>query len=223
MIPVRVPLTIPNRIPVPRPGWLPYGCRVWYAMDEAAGSVLTDLSGNGIDGTVTGAVWASGPRDGNVLSFNGTSTRVNLALVMGGVDHSYEFWVAPTSTGAIVFLFECETTRQIIRIAADRTTNVWQSGAHAFTPVLADGVWAHVCYVLANGALPIMYVNGVPFTEAVNWAGAAVGGQVKVGSAFGGLVSFYKGLMGGFRAYDRAVSAVEVSTLFDAERARYGI
>src|SRR3954469_13489395 len=49
-----------------------------YSFDQASGAVLSDLSGNGHDGTISGATWTSGGRYGGALSFNGTNASVGL-------------------------------------------------------------------------------------------------------------------------------------------------
>ena len=48
-----------------------------YAFDDGSGSVLSDASGNGHDGTISGATWTSG-HDGGALSFNGSNASVDL-------------------------------------------------------------------------------------------------------------------------------------------------
>ena len=50
-----------------------------YSMNQAAGSVLADLSGNGNNGTlINGPLWLSG-KNGTALSFNGSNQRVDIA------------------------------------------------------------------------------------------------------------------------------------------------
>src|SRR5262245_6948365 len=48
-----------------------------FNFDEAAGSVLRDLSGNGNHGTITRATWAPG-KFGSALAFNGTNAMVSV-------------------------------------------------------------------------------------------------------------------------------------------------
>ena len=63
-------------LPGPLPDRLP-GLVAAYAFDDGSGSVLSDASGNGHDGTISGATWTSG-HDGGALSFNGSNASVDL-------------------------------------------------------------------------------------------------------------------------------------------------
>src|SRR3954468_4696149 len=55
----------------------PSGLVAAYSFDDGSGTTLTDVSGHGHDGTVSGASWASG-HSGGALSFDGTSNAVSL-------------------------------------------------------------------------------------------------------------------------------------------------
>src|SRR6185437_3495139 len=48
-----------------------------YSFDEGSGSTVADASGNGNNGTVTNGSWTTGVH-GDALSFNGSSTIVNV-------------------------------------------------------------------------------------------------------------------------------------------------
>ena len=58
-------------------GGAPPGLVAAYAFDEATGSTVSDASGNGNTGTISGATWTSG-RYSYGLAFNGSSARVNV-------------------------------------------------------------------------------------------------------------------------------------------------
>jgi hypothetical protein len=62
---------------VPLPARAAGGLVAAYAFDEAAGNTLSDASGNGNTGTISGATWTSG-RYSYGLAFNGSSARVNV-------------------------------------------------------------------------------------------------------------------------------------------------
>ena len=49
-----------------------------YSFNEGAGTTVADASGNGNTGTIVGATWTTAGKYGNALSFNGTSSYVNL-------------------------------------------------------------------------------------------------------------------------------------------------
>ena len=51
----------------------PTGLVAAYGFDEGSGTTVTDQSGNGNTGTVTGTTWAATGKYGKALQFNGTA------------------------------------------------------------------------------------------------------------------------------------------------------
>src|SRR5262249_48117924 len=51
----------------------PTGLVAAYGFNEGAGTVLTDISGNGNTGTISGATWTTAGKFGGALQFNGTN------------------------------------------------------------------------------------------------------------------------------------------------------
>ena len=49
-----------------------------YGFNEGSGTVVTDLSGNGNNGTITTATWSASGKFGSALSFNGTNSWVTV-------------------------------------------------------------------------------------------------------------------------------------------------
>ena len=56
----------------------PSGLVAAYGFEEGSGTTVTDASGNGNTGTISGATWTTAGKFGNALSFNGTSSRVTI-------------------------------------------------------------------------------------------------------------------------------------------------
>src|SRR3954470_5776160 len=75
-----------------------------YSFDATSGTILADVSGNGNDGTLSGAVWAAGGKNGGAISFDGAGDLVSvpdsasLDLKSG---MTIEAWVRPTQLGAM--------------------------------------------------------------------------------------------------------------------------
>ena len=73
-----------------------------YGFDEGTGTTLTDNSGRGHTGTISGATWATAGRFGNALTFDGVNDWVTVAdanaldLTTG---MTLEAWVYPTASG----------------------------------------------------------------------------------------------------------------------------
>ena len=71
-----------------------------YSFDEGAGTTATDASGNNNTGTLVGATWTGSGKINGALSFNGTSSRVdvpNAASLQLTTAMTLEAWVNPTT------------------------------------------------------------------------------------------------------------------------------
>src|SRR6266481_1658505 len=72
-----------------------------YNFNEGSGPTVTDLSGHNLTGTIVGATWTNQGKYGNALSFNGTSSYVDLgnpaALQLTG-SMTLEAWVKAAAT-----------------------------------------------------------------------------------------------------------------------------
>ena len=67
----------------------------YWSFDEGSGAVAGDASGNGKNGTISGASWTDGKR-GQALSFNGTNNYVDAGNVGSGVK-TISFWIKADS------------------------------------------------------------------------------------------------------------------------------
>ena len=225
-----IPLTRPNLVvpvvPSLVPNWIPAGCRVWYGMQEGAGPGLSDLSGNGVDGVISGASWEAGPGEGWVLSFDGADDYVTLSPVIAAGGKTFEFWIKP---GVVTwgYLSDVANGRLLIRFDTGYSGKMSLSNAgtaYVFTTVLQVGLWYHLVLSIIVGETPVLYVNGIAETAAGASASTAVGGAVVLGAyCVDPLTNEYTGKMGLFRLFDRGLSAVEAGVLFAHDRARYGI
>ena len=75
-----------------------------YSFNEGSGTTISDASGHGLTGTITGASWTTQGRFGNALSFNGTNAMVTVAsnaLLNLTTGMTLEAWVFPTAQGTL--------------------------------------------------------------------------------------------------------------------------
>src|SRR5262249_21151325 len=87
----------------------PGGLVASYSFNEGGGTTVADGSGHGVTATISGATWTSGGRYGNALSFDGTTSFVDLgnpaALQLTGT-MTLEAWVKaaanPPDDGMII-------------------------------------------------------------------------------------------------------------------------
>ena len=71
-----------------------------YSFNEGTGTVVTDVSGNSNNGTIGTATWSTSGRYGSALSFNGSTSRVDIpdsASLDLTTGMTIEAWVRPTT------------------------------------------------------------------------------------------------------------------------------
>ena len=81
----------------------PSGLVAAYGFDEGSGTTVTDASGNGNNGTITNATWATSGKYGDALQFNGTNALVTVpdaASLHLSSGMTLEAWVNPSTVNA---------------------------------------------------------------------------------------------------------------------------
>src|SRR6266850_6648920 len=201
-----------------------------YSFNEGSGGTVADSSGNNLTGTIVGATWTTGGRYGNALSFNGTSSYVDLgnpaALQLTG-SITLEAWVNaaanPADDGQIVaksngsagwqFKTSPDTGPHTFGLAVSgNSSSVTQRYS---TTVRSLNTWYHVAgvYNATTGTMDI-YVNGT-LNDGI-LSGAIPNAQfnqnvnVNIGRRTGGY--YFNGIIDELRIYNRALSQAEIQT-----------
>src|SRR5436190_8817507 len=170
------PTSTPTPTPIPSPT-PPVGLLAAYNFNEGSGTIVTDASGHGITGTVHRTAWTAGGRYGNALSFNGSSSYVDLgnpALLQITGSMTWSAWAKaagnPADDGQIVaksnntsgwqLKTSPDTGPQSFGVAVARANNT--SAQRYSTTVRSLNVWYHVAGVYNAAARTLdIYVNGV--------------------------------------------------------------
>jgi fibronectin type 3 domain-containing protein len=199
------------------------------AFDETSGTLASDSSGNGRNGTlINGPVWVSGT-SGNAVSLDGNDDHVDLpdGILNGAGGFTVATWVHldaisnwarlfdfGTGTTSYMFLAPQAGGSNALRFAI--TTNSYgseqQINGSAALPV---GVWTHVAVTL-NGSTGILYVNGgeVGRNSSMTLTPASLGATTRnyIGkSQFPD--PYLNGSVDDFRVYNQALSPEEVAGL----------
>ena len=200
-----------------------------YGFDEGTGNTVQDLSGNNLTGTVVDATWTTAGMYGNALSFNGTSSYIDLrspsALQLTG-SMTIEAWVKaaanPADDGQIVSKsngagWQLKTSPDTgphtfgILVSVSSATNTQRYS----TTVPALNTWYHVAGVYDDAAQMLStYVNGV--LENGTLRGTVPASQlnstanVNIGRRTGGF--YFNGVIDEVRIYNRALSQAEIQT-----------
>ncbi|HYH01113.1 MAG TPA: LamG-like jellyroll fold domain-containing protein [Terriglobales bacterium] len=193
-----------------------------YGFNEGAGNSITDVSGNGNNGTISGAIWNTSGRYGAALSFNGSTSRVNvpdsssLDLTSG---MTLEAWVRPSSVSSWrTVLLKEQSGGLVYGLYANSNSN--RPSVHIYTSNEDDirgntrlglNTWTHLAATY-DGTVLRLFVNGTQVSSRtfggsiLTSAGAlGIGGNSVWGEYFSGLIDEV-------RIYNRALTAAEIQT-----------
>jgi hypothetical protein len=194
-----------------------------YGFNEGGGTVATDVSGNGNNGTITGATWSTAGRFGGALSFNGSNTWVavndsaSLDLTTG---MTLEAWANPTTLGTIsrTVILKEQSGGLIYSLYANTDTTrpsgsvfITAENQTRGTAALPTSTWSHLA-VTYDGATLRLFMNGVQVSsKAVIGSIKTSTGVLRIGgNAIWG--EYFSGLIDEVRIYNRALSAAEIQT-----------
>jgi hypothetical protein len=206
----------------------PPGLVAAYNFNEGSGSTVTDLSGNGNTGTISGATWTTSGKFGGALSFNGSNSWVTVndsasLDLTNGV--TLEAWVKPalvSSWQAVVIKEQPSGLSYALYANSDHNspdgavhtsvdTNLYGVAA------LAANTWTHLATSYDGGTLRL-YVNGTQVSsQAVSGSLAVSTGPLRIGgdSVWG---EYLNGVIDEVRVYNRALTPTEIQTDMNTAR-----
>ncbi|HET8756444.1 MAG TPA: LamG-like jellyroll fold domain-containing protein [Solirubrobacteraceae bacterium] len=225
------PKTVDVTLEVSEPPATPPGLIAAYGFEEPSGTTVTDASGNGHGGTISGATRSESGRFGAALTFDGVNDWVTVpdtdALdLTTGVTMSA--WVNPTAVGSAfrtVLMKERPGGLIYTLYAGDGagrpsghvfTTSEQRAAGTANTPL---NTWTHLAMTW-DGATLRLYVDGTQVSSrAVSGTLLTSTGALRIGGN-GVWTEWFAGRIDEVRLYGRALTAAEIQA--DMERAVTG-
>lgn len=203
------------------------GC---WLLNEGAGTVVRDASGNGFHGTNSAATWTSGAF-GPCMAFNGTDAFVDIP----GKNMLYPLtmccWVRLNVNNIVQVLLYLgdgvesgsATDLVCLRVNSEGTplATAWRGSAGnsaTGTTVLVPGVWYHLAAVFVHSTMREIYVNGV--LEATNSNEEVIAGSKvywSIGAwrlSAGGAQYHANALIDAPQFYNRALTPSEIASLY---------
>ena len=191
-----------------------------YSFDENSGTTVTDLSGNGNVGTISGATWSSEGVYGSALTFDGSSALVtinNSASLQMNAAMTLEAWISPSVLDS--------TWRDVIYKGDDNyylegtSTSGNAPGAGGTfdgadvtvtgTDALKVNTWSHLAATYDGSTLDL-YVNGVQVGSlAQTGTIGASSSPLQIGgdSIYG---QYFQGMIDEVRVYNLALTATQI-------------
>jgi hypothetical protein len=201
----------------------------WASSYPGSGTVWTDLSGNGDNGTLYNGVGFS-TNGGGSLNFDGSDDYVETTNTNSLGNFTAEVWFYPTAVqfnAAAVISTLYPGTNSTVNYAINWDGGIFRAGFfngnwHQFTipnPVLNQ--WNH--YVLTyNGSIMIAYSgSAVQIGSLVTSETAAGGGPTRIGRRWD-LADEFLGQIAIARVYNRALSTAEIQRNYDIDKTRFG-
>jgi len=185
-----------------------------------SGTTWTDLSGNGNNGTLTNTPTYSSA-NGGTLVFNGTNQYVSTTFaITAGQAVTYAGWVYDTETvdGTYRNFVDSVLVRPMIWW---NTSGRIEFDANDFTTsAIYRNQWVYVALSKPSGSSsPSYYVNGVLVgTGSVYSTPAVTPTWLNRGAS-----NTWKGNCSIIQAYNRAITAAEVTQNYNALKSRYGL
>src|SRR5271166_1198750 len=195
-----------------------------YGFNTGSGTTLVDSSGNGNNGTISGASWVTDGEYGDALSFNGTNSWVtipdaaSLDLTSG---ITIDAWVNPSALGGSGAIAAKEQTGGLsYALYAAGSANAPPAGLIntggsnvnvSGTSALPLNTWSFLAETY-NGSSLALYVNGTLVqTTAASGSIAEPGGVLRIGgdSITG---DYFDGLIDELRVYNVALTASQIQT-----------
>jgi hypothetical protein len=203
----------------------PAGLISWYRGQNNA----NDSSGNGNHGTPQGGATFAAGKVGQAFSLDGSDDSV-VAPATAALVSSFtvEAWINPSSLASNPVVFErggSTVDRIGLQLLTSGTIGGYMdsnSGFNVSGGSIPINGFTHIAYVLNDAANSAsLYVNGVLVASASETRSPNGGlGPLTIGnSPLSGFVDFFVGLVDELSIYNRALSASEISDIFNADTA----
>lgn len=191
-----------------------------YSFDEGSGTTLGDQSGNDKAGTVVGATWVAG-KYGSALSFNGTSSRVDLPALGTFYKNGFtlEAWVNKTGTrsdvgivgtwdwpgGGPMLWVDHIAGHHYVTLNAG-LSNYLDSGK---SPVIGQWQYLSATY---DGTTVRYYVDGTQVASRTFTGNVGDSNAWHIGAYGANPSGFFDGVIDDVRIYNRGLTAAEVQS-----------
>ena len=195
-----------------------------YSFDEGTGTTAVDLSGNGNNGTISGATWTNAGQYGNALVFNGSNSVVN--VVDSPSLHlttavTLEAWVFPTAAisfwkdivykGRDNFYLEAGSS-QSGSPAVGGTFDTSNDVAAIGTEPVASNAWTHLAGTY-DGATVRLYVNGSEVSSLAQTGSISTStNSLQIGGDDFFPLQFFNGMIDEVRVYNVALTAAQIQS-----------
>lgn len=203
----------------------------WYKLNENSGLVAIDSSGGDINGTIIGATWIDDPEVGWCLNFDGSDyVDIPATLISAISDEvTIAFWqkgngIVIASNDGFTFFQAWNGSNNFQLLAGSNQSLWWDAGTNSWDDNLngyslpasqINDQWSHWAFVKDTSVSKMeVWRNGVMIHNSfVTSGGVSIGTSTNFQIGAGNVYPGYKGRMGDFRIYNRALSQSEIEAV----------
>lgn len=194
----------------------------YWKFDETSNTTASDSSGNGKDGTVSGATWTTSGKSNGALDFDGVDDYVSLPNIVNPSSTNFTAmaWVnLDTERGSYQVILQQEGgsgRTWLGRKSNDTLYTFIGSSELTSSTSLALNTWYHVA-VVKNGSTITLYINGQGAGSATRTAESETSGML-VGKhkAPSTTLEEWDGKIDQVRLYNSALSQSQIGAIYDA-------
>ncbi|VGO13843.1 hypothetical protein PDESU_02400 [Pontiella desulfatans] len=199
-----------------------------WTMEDGSGTVVSDVSGNGYDGTLSGGAWVSGINGGGAIEFSGSASADSVSIPVDIFDAvTNEITVAMWVNGNAAAqprddsVFEAQDAGGSplfnIQLPSAGSQVVWDAGDHiskTAAPADFEGAWNHWAFT-KNAAIGTMniYLNGVLWHSGAGNTKPMTGAAANACFGSGVGADYYEGALDDVRIYNSVLSESEIAAL----------
>lgn len=189
---------------------------------SGSGSTWYDLSGNGNNGTITGATYSAGGVNGT-FNFSGTNQYVSIGTPLSsGSSYTIAAWVKAAAVGGAHNIVSSNTSPFWVN-----SGTLYGGTTGGYTWVSSGGfptaMWKYVAYTFDDASnTSTLYINGVQVDQNSSVTATYVSEPTFIGSHYvGAPVSFWNGQIAQVKIWDGALTGSDVLTDFNSTKARF--
>jgi len=204
----------------------------WWKFDDGGGVTAMDSSGFGNSGTLYNSpAWSSGRVGSGSLTFNNINTYVQLATStqIRVKAKTISFWANPVSTKTYNMILGTTGANYYVAFSGSNkmfasyvSNNVVQIANVIADGVVSTGVWAHYSFVFdvsGESVIVSAYKNGVLVGSQSRTDGySSTMTTVFYLGSYAPADNVFNGALDDIRFYNRALSAAEISALYNATK-----
>jgi hypothetical protein len=198
----------------------------YWNLDEGSGTTAADSSGNGNNGTITGATWTTGKVGSGALSFDGSNYVKTTNTTFATDTYAVFAWVKPAiSTSSVMSVWGIGGYNDYgnENALAIQSNTVKMCGYNCNGVLTSSGMtiptdaWSFIGYS-RSGSTVTFFVNGATVSKAILYPNVpSSGNPFQIGATANNrtVLGYWQGLIDEVRVYNRALSNQEILDVYN--------